>query len=513
MEKIALAVFGTSDGTDAYVSPKSFTLPEPPHRVIDTLFPFLADRDVFRYYRVRGAERDLVLLAIYTKIDDFGGPRGGAFAGAGVFVRNAFVDSQLLVAVLKDLLGGLIAAATQHGQFVCKVSQAMAEGRVKPPAQASALADSANPVIQANFSTGISAIRQLIEIDDLLITDAVSFFNCVQFNPEWFGNDVFFSRDPETHRACHEIATINTVTIRSLKERWVIDYRKREDDLINQLNAARSNLKASDESRARAIDEAVSDLKAKNANLHQEMQSLTTAREYPNNWATGGGTTSVYWPSTKQHGIDVWPASDGRKESLNDWPVSNAGSGHSGGSRQKDRPEPPSVMPPQRRTVLIYACIGLLLLVSIIACIIIFWVIIFGSTQAPTLSQPVATVPSAQQTQRSDISTVTDRAVFAAPKLTENYYFTPAVVLNVNRAGELAKYISSFCPDLKDHEKNVEERIIQSNAKAMSDSGAFLNNSNSEKILFSVPEWCVLKDVNGISKKLSLLNRVQKIIK
>ena len=132
--------------------------------------------------------------------------------------------------------------------------------------------------------------------------------------------------------------------------------------------------------------------------------------------------------------------------------------------------------------------------------------------EVTALLQPLP-LSLASHAQRSDFYTVIARAASLGPQLTEDYDFTPAAVLNVNRAGELAKYFSSFCLSLRDHEKSVEERIIQSNATEVSDSGAFLNNSNSTKILFSVPEGCELKDVSGLSKKLSLLNHAQKLFK
>ncbi|HPG62361.1 MAG TPA: hypothetical protein PK586_10145 [Casimicrobium sp.] len=162
----------------------------------------------------------------------------------------------MLVNVLQELLSGLIAAATQEGRFVRRVSDAMGQGLVKAPTQAAALAESARPLTAANLNTTVSPTRQLLAIDEALIANAVSFFECVQTIPEWFGSDVFFCRDSAVHQVAREIATISTVTVSALKQRWSADQTSYDDARTNELNAVRNKIKTDAEISDRAIKEA-----------------------------------------------------------------------------------------------------------------------------------------------------------------------------------------------------------------------------------------------------------------
>ena len=192
MNDIAFAVFGTCDGTNGFVSPKTFSLPSPLYIVIDTSLPFLWNTEVFRSLQVEtSSARNLQLLALYTKIDDFGGPREGAFAGVGIFVRNGVVDYKMLVTVLREMLANLVAAASNGKQFVVKIDAAAAAGNIRPPKDATSLITS---FLEKSwyYQNPPKADRVLVKRDSL-VDSAETFFSFTQEFPGIFSRDAYYS--------------------------------------------------------------------------------------------------------------------------------------------------------------------------------------------------------------------------------------------------------------------------------------------------------------------------------
>jgi len=543
MEKIALAVFGTSDGTDAYVSPRSFALPHPSHSLIDTAFPFLADCNVFRYYRVPGAERDMALLAIYTKVDDFGGPREGAFAGAGVFVRNVRVDSRLLVNVLQELLSGLIAAATQEGRFVRRVSDAMGQGLVKAPTQAAALAESARPLTAANLNTTVSPTRQLLAIDEALIANAVSFFECVQTNPEWFGSDVFFCRDSAVHQVAREIATISTVTVSALKQRWSADQTSYDDARTNELNAVRNKIKTDAEISDRAIKEAraaatrlASELAALKQDIHattnrlngtvstleRKIQSQLTADVPRADRASARPAESIYRTGAT---APIW---------LDDPPPLNQSKSPMDGSKKTGTQVPQSEPTKNARSswsaFKIFSVTLVIVLIATGLGLVGYWAKKDGTSttgregtavQSAPASTQSGTTPSSSLPSSASSQTVTEvRASPAAspsqpsggtmpvpkPALDQRYIYTTTPNSSINSAATLSEELTSqrHCPSLRHRVRDIADAIRDKNKTDVADdeTGSFkFRGGAALQIVFFLSADCTLTTKNSAIKK------------
>lgn len=123
MSNIAVCLFGTTAGVKTLILPEDFSLPDPLYQVVDTSLPFLWGKEVYRWQGFEVDGEIIHLFAIYTKIDDVGGPREGAFAGAGVFIKNGYCDCELISSTLRNLLINLLQESTNGKQFKATLNQ------------------------------------------------------------------------------------------------------------------------------------------------------------------------------------------------------------------------------------------------------------------------------------------------------------------------------------------------------------------------------------------------------
>jgi hypothetical protein len=232
MNEIAFAVFGTCDGTNGFHSPPAFQLPSPLHRIIDTNLPFLFEKEVFRFYRVTSNDKEsLCLLSLYQKIDDFGGPRDGAFAGVGIFVRNGTVDSNIVVNVLRDMLSNLIASASNGKQFTVKIQDAVDAGRIKPPAAASQLVSSFTQTSSIARSNSDRTGRALVGLNDTIISGPVAFFEINQFIQGISEFDVYYSNSKEFHDLASNGFNLNGISSKDTFRKYEQSFEKSISDL------------------------------------------------------------------------------------------------------------------------------------------------------------------------------------------------------------------------------------------------------------------------------------------
>lgn len=123
MSNIAVCLFGTTAGVKTLILPEDFSLPDPLYQVVDTSLPFLWGKEVYRWQGFE-VEGDIIhFFAIYTKIDDVGGAREGAFAGAGVFIKNGYCDCEVIASTLRNLLVHLLQESTNGKQFKATLNQ------------------------------------------------------------------------------------------------------------------------------------------------------------------------------------------------------------------------------------------------------------------------------------------------------------------------------------------------------------------------------------------------------
>lgn len=123
MSNVAVCMFGTTAGVKTLILPEDFSLPDPLYQVVDTSLPFLWGKEVYRWQGFEVDGEIIHLFAIYTKIDDVGGPRDGAFAGAGVFIKNGYCDCEVIASTLRNLLINLLQEGTNGKQFKATLNQ------------------------------------------------------------------------------------------------------------------------------------------------------------------------------------------------------------------------------------------------------------------------------------------------------------------------------------------------------------------------------------------------------
>lgn len=276
MNDIAFAVFGTCDGTNGFVSPKTFSLPSPLHIVIDTSLPFLWNTEVFRSFQVETSSAgNLQLLALYTKIDDFGGPREGAFAGVGIFVRNGVVDHKLLVTVLREMLANLVAAASNGKQFVVKIDAAAEAENIRPPKDPNNLI--ASFVKKAwQYHTPPKANRVLVRRDSL-VDSAETFFSFTQEFSGIFGRDAYYSESEAFNTSA--LANFDIIAA-SPKEALVRAYKEQNEYIRSQQTTYQRNLAEKQRESEVVVSEATGlrakqqELEKKSSNDKEEIQKL-----------------------------------------------------------------------------------------------------------------------------------------------------------------------------------------------------------------------------------------------
>lgn len=195
MSNIAFSFFGTSDGTNGFYSPKTFPLRGALSVVVDTSLPFDYGKEVFRYLRIEGenSESTIGLLALYTKIDDFGGAREGSFAGAGILVNSGTVDAYFAVGALREMVTNLLNAATNNRTFIAKIDDAVNAGRIQPPALAGQVVSSFS---RGDQRSHISEHGRFIFHDsDVLARSPEMFFAISQIFAKYLPDDIYWAND------------------------------------------------------------------------------------------------------------------------------------------------------------------------------------------------------------------------------------------------------------------------------------------------------------------------------
>jgi len=199
MDEIALAVFGTAGGVNGSINPSSFSLPADGrlHIVVDTQLPFPPNVEVWRFHRLRQerATDTVVLLALYTKIDDFGGERNGAFAGAGIFVRNGQVDTEVAVIALREMLKNLISSATDGVRFTRRIEEVVKSGAIKAPLGIGALVASYQPLVSFGTQSNLLPDRSLFARQDTYVSDPRRFFSLGFGSLAIIAKDIYFCDD------------------------------------------------------------------------------------------------------------------------------------------------------------------------------------------------------------------------------------------------------------------------------------------------------------------------------
>jgi len=139
MPNLATVAFGNADGIRVIEEPVGFNVGESLRSTVDISYPFLWGKEVYRAAVFENGSDRYIFIGLYTKIDDFGGARDGALAGAGVFIRDGVCDGAVVVDSLRRTLGQLIKVATDGAKFVARLESVDPEIRTTLKSALSAL--------------------------------------------------------------------------------------------------------------------------------------------------------------------------------------------------------------------------------------------------------------------------------------------------------------------------------------------------------------------------------------
>lgn len=214
MNEVAICLFGTTGGVKAAIVPEGFPLPDPLYQVVDASLPFIWGKEVYRWQTFevsadKGGPQAIVhFFAIYTKIDDLGGPRDGAFAGAGILIKDGHCDCELIAATLRKLLVYLIKETSNGRQFSALLTQQFPRLYSTMQSAAEKLADSyvAGGVLRPRRRP--AQRRAVCTNEQWFLVSPAHFFEAARVSSSANYTDLYFSVDREFIQALSDYPDI-----------------------------------------------------------------------------------------------------------------------------------------------------------------------------------------------------------------------------------------------------------------------------------------------------------------
>lgn len=252
MSNIAIAIFGTTGGVKTAMWPEKFSLPDPLYQMVDAGLPFVFGRPVYRFQSFSENGGILNFFAVYTKIDDIGGPRGGAFAGAGVFVRNGRCNAQAITEALNNLVAALIKEASNGRQFQVPIGQAA-------PKLLNYMATVQDSLLRLYVAGGLlqprrerNGQRAICTDDDWFVSTPAHFFEAAKANVGANVDDYYYATDREFLSALGEQSDLRRVELSNaltdapaFSQSRMAELKGQYDQQLSNERGTRQNLEAS----------------------------------------------------------------------------------------------------------------------------------------------------------------------------------------------------------------------------------------------------------------------------